>query len=160
MNQYGGRGNWGSDYDMFGNPINVGVYGVNEHQMMHQPGMMNGVPHCMPNGMPYSQMGVPSPQMQMGMYPQAGMYPHHRRTTTKKDILEYVKNFACPSEVEQVSEFDTIKTRHICRGFKEIVLLDKQSIQVPTSNGAVNVEVFFCPRCRKLLINSQSLEIL
>lgn len=148
MNQYG-NGNWGNGYDMFGNPINVGVYGVNEHQMMH----MNSRMGMMPNGMP---MQRPS------MYPQ-GMYSQpmqHQRATTKKDILSYIQNFACPSEVEQVAEFDTIKTRHICRGFKEIVLLDKQTIQVPTTSGVIGVEVFFCPRCRKLLINSQSLEIL
>lgn len=169
MNQYGnGNGNWGNEYDMFGNPMNMGVYGVNEHQMMHQQGMLGRVPNSP------MQQGMYNPQMQRGMYPQQGMYPpqgmypqqqmqqpmQHQRATTKKDILTYIQNYVRPSEVEQVAEFDTIKTRHICRGFKEIVLLDKQTVQVPTSSGVVGVEVFFCPRCRKLLINSQSLEIL
>lgn len=170
MNQYNnGNGNWGNGYDEFGNPINMGVYGVNEHQMMHMrnnPGMSYG---CIPPqqyGGYLQQAMHPQPGIypQQGMCPQQGVYQQrpiqHQRATTKKDILSYIQNLVCPSEVEQISEFDTIKTRHICKGFKEIVLLDKQVVNVPTSSGSVGVEVFFCPRCRKLLINSQSLEIL
>ena len=163
---------YGPEYDEFGNPTNMGVYSVEEHMLMRQQAMMqaqamggmpmngmsmNGMPMQQPTGVPYNGMphnGIPM-QQQNGIYPQQ----HRQRATTKKDILTYVQNYARPSEVEQVESFDTVKTRHICRGFKEIVLLDKQVIQVPTTNGYIGVEVFFCPRCRKLLINSQSLEV-
>ena len=79
--------------------------------------------------------------------------------TSKKSILDYLGYFAGTQDLEVVSEFDTVRARHICRGYKkEIVLLNKDIIPVPTSNGNICVEVFFCPRCRKLLVNSQSLE--
>lgn len=123
-------------YDMYGNPIYQGNYMPDE-----------GV-------MPYQQPIIPGCQFNPGYYQQP-----QRFNVTKKDILSYLQNYSGAIEMEQVSEFDTVKTRHICKGYKEIVLLDKQIIQVPTSNGFVGVEVFFCPRCRKLLINSQSLEV-
>lgn len=104
--------------------------------------------------MPCQQPIIPGGQFNPGYYQQP-----QRFNVTKKDILSYLQNYSGAIEMEQVSEFDTVKTRHICKGYKEIVLLDKQIIQVPTSNGFVGVEVFFCPRCRKLLINSQSLEV-
>lgn len=123
-------------YDMYGNPIYQGNYMQNEGVMPHQQPINPGV------------------QLTPGFYQQP-----QRFNVTKKDILSYLQNYSGAIEMEQVSEFDTVKTRHICKGYKEIVLLDKQIIQVPTSNGFVGVEVFFCPRCRKLLINSQSLEV-
>lgn len=123
-------------YDMYGNPIYQGNY-------MPEEGVM-----------PYQQLIIPGGQFNPGFYQQP-----QRFNVTKKDILSYLQNYSGAIEMEQVSEFDTVKTRHICKGYKEIVLLDKQIIQVPTSNGFVGVEVFFCPRCRKLLINSQSLEV-
>lgn len=139
-------------FDEFGRPLNIGMYTPEEHIAMQQE--MYGVSGS-PFGMPMG--GVPC---QQPMYPnQNFMYQQNRRANTKKDILNYVKNFVCPSEVETVSEFDTVRTRHICRGVKDIVLLAKQVIQVPTTSGVIGVEVFFCPRCRKLLINSQTLEL-
>lgn len=138
---------FGVEFDAMGNPIHVGYHNQ----------FMGG------NGMPYgaNQMGVPcnGMQQQMGMYPNQAMYGQRQRATTKKDILNYLQNMIQPSDSEQVVEFDTVKTRHICQGYKEIVLLDKQIVQVPTTNGIICVEVFFCPRCRKLLINSQSLDV-
>lgn len=78
---------------------------------------------------------------------------------SKTQILDYLRNFAGTPNVEVVSDFDTQQARHICEGTKEIVLLNKDVIPVPTSNGSLGVEVFFCPRCRKLLVNSGSLEV-
>lgn len=130
-----------------------------------------------PYGVMFDEMGNPIPQGHQNQYAQPNMYPYgmntghigayqdpimsgyRQKAVTKKDILYYLQNMMQPREVEQVVEFDTGRTRHICTGYKEIVLLDKQIIQVPTGNGVVCVEVFFCPRCRKLLVNSQSLEV-
>lgn len=80
---------------------------------------------------------------------------------TKKDLLRYITWYSGCSEYEVVSDFDSQKARHICKGKKSISLLDKQMIGIPINvNSTVWVEIFYCPYCRKLLINGQSLEVL
>lgn len=72
-----------------------------------------------------------------------------------------IKNYLCMTSncmtVESVGEFDTPKTRHICKGSHNIVLLDKSIIPVPTTRGMINAEVFYCPNCGKLIINDSSI---
>lgn len=83
------------------------------------------------------------------------------RSVTKKDIITYLRRAFMSNEYETVSDFETQRTRHICKGQKKIVLLEKQLVGVPISpTSTANIEVFFCQNCRKLLINSQSLEVL
>ena len=146
-------------YDEFGNPISIQPCTQEEHMAMHQRMYGTSGYGRVPLYSQYTNV-VPGQQAifsgQMGMCQQQG----YQRATTKKDILGYIQSYICPSEMEQVTEFDTKRTRHICKGIKGIVLLDKQVIQVPANSGFVCVEVFFCPRCRKLLVNSQSLEVL
>lgn len=140
-------------YNNDGSPIygqdDMNLFYIQQQQMMQQQAMQR------------QGMGMPQQPFAGGMNPMGipQQYPYRQRATTKKDILAYLQNYTCASEVEQVVSFDTPRARHICRGCKEIVLLDKQVIPVATSSGGIGVEVFFCVRCRKLLINSQSLEV-
>ena len=78
---------------------------------------------------------------------------------TKKSIQDYVCLTTGCSSYEVVEEFETSMTRHICPGSKVIKLLNKAVIPVPTSRGMINVEVFFCPMCKKLIINKASMEV-
>lgn len=79
---------------------------------------------------------------------------------TQKSMKDYICLSTNCSSVEMVDEFDTLRTRHICPNQKYINLLDKSYVPVPTSKGMVNVEIFFCPICRKLIINKSSMEII
>lgn len=79
---------------------------------------------------------------------------------TKKSIKDYLCLSSGCTDAVLVDEFETMRARHICRGSCFIQLLDKQIVPVPTSQGVVNVEVFFCPRCGKLIINNSSLELI
>lgn len=95
----------------------------------------------------YENFGYGYPNGQMGISP------------TKQSIKDYVCLMANCSSVDMVDEFDTLKARHICQGSKVISLLSKDFIPVPTTKGMINVEVFFCPMCRKLIINKASMEV-
>ena len=79
---------------------------------------------------------------------------------TKQSIKNYLMMYSGCNEMEVAESFDTIRTRHICLGSKEIIILDKTFVPVPTNRGIINVEVFFCPRCRKLIINNESMEVM
>lgn len=78
---------------------------------------------------------------------------------TKQSIRDYIRLFTNCSHDEMVDEFSTLRTRHICSGSKNIIVLDKSVIPVLTTKGMVNVEVFLCPKCRKLLLSKESMEI-
>lgn len=78
---------------------------------------------------------------------------------TKQSIKDYICLYVNCSSVLTVPEFDTLRIRHICKGFKRIILLDKSCIPVPTTKGIINVEIFFCNTCRKLIINKSSMEV-
>ena len=97
--------------------------------------------------MPYNGMGMP---MNTGIAP------------TKRSIIDFIcLNTQCSSYV-LVDEFESLRARHICPAIsqKNIWLLEKDTIPVPTTKGMIGVEVFFCPYCRKLYINKSSLEII
>lgn len=79
---------------------------------------------------------------------------------TKKDIIEWLRCFFNAQEIVQVDEFESVRTRHVCPNGKQIFLLDKIIQPVPTVNGPVFAEVFFCQCCGKLIINKSSIEIL
>lgn len=77
---------------------------------------------------------------------------------TKKSIQEYISLYSNCSDMELVECFDTLRTRHICKGIKQIVILDQSTIPVQTTKGLINVSVFFCGRCRKIIIDKSSME--
>lgn len=80
---------------------------------------------------------------------------------TKKEIIDsLVYYLGGVSEVESVDEFETMQTRHICHGTKNIQVLSRCMCPVQTMAGTANVEYFFCPQCRKLIINRSSVELL
>lgn len=79
---------------------------------------------------------------------------------TKQSIKDYVCLSTNCTSVEMVDEFETVRARHICLGTRVIKLLDKIYVPVPTTKGMLNVEVFLCPICRKLIINKSSMEVL
>lgn len=78
---------------------------------------------------------------------------------TKQAIKDYVCLATGANSVEVIEEFETPRTRHICQGSSVIQLLDKRVIPVLTTKGMINVEVFFCCYCRKLIINRSSMEV-
>lgn len=78
---------------------------------------------------------------------------------TKQAIRDYVCMFMGANSVELVDDFETLKARHICQGTTMIQLLDRRYVPVPTTKGMINVEVFFCTNCRKLIINRSSMDM-
>lgn len=110
-----------------------------------------------------AQQGQMLGQMTLAYMQQQGMMQGqqmpHMRKTTKKDILEYLQMRSGASEIVQIDEFETQRTRHICQGSKRIVVLEKGTEPVPTSDGCVFAEYFLCNNCRKLIINKQSIEM-
>lgn len=102
----------------------------------------------------YMQEGYP-----MNQYPGQVPSQQPRRHITKKEILEYIQNFTCASELKQVDSFETLLARHICQGTTVIKLLNKSIIEVPVDDcGCIPVEIFVCPVCRKVIVNKQSLD--
>ena len=77
---------------------------------------------------------------------------------TKKSIQDYICLYLGSNNVVVVDEFDTVKTRHICANSKCVSLLGNQFIPVPTTKGIINVEVFCCYRCGKIIINKSSMD--
>ena len=78
---------------------------------------------------------------------------------TKQAVKDYVCLATACQSVEMVEEFETLRARHICQGTKVIQILEKRLIPVPTTRGMINVEVFLCNYCGKLIINRSSMEI-
>lgn len=111
---------------------------------------------------PYGDMqGRPMTEQEYYMQQQM-MYGQQRvHAPTKKDIVDsLVCYLGGASEVEKVDDFETLQTRHICRGTQTIQVLSKCVTPLQTVNGSANVEYFFCPQCRKLIINKSSIELL
>lgn len=100
----------------------------------------------------FNQPPYPNP-----MY-SGGQYKPHK--PTKKDLENYIAGSLGASEVIKVDDFETLRTRHICKGTTNIQILEKRIFNVPTDYGMIGVETIFCPCCRKLLINKESLEIM
>lgn len=81
------------------------------------------------------------------------------RKPTKKDILEYMRQSLSAGEIVGVDEFETMRTRHICNGSKEIQVLDIGVFPVNTGYSCFNIEYFLCPHCRKLIYNKCSMAV-
>lgn len=80
---------------------------------------------------------------------------------TKKSVLDYLSRLYGTTNIVQIESFDSIRTRHICPGMKNILLLDKYVVNVPLYGEIptmLPVEIFFCNNCRKLYVNKQTLE--
>lgn len=87
-------------------------------------------------------------------------YGERGTKTKKKDVINYLQYQSNASVIEQVDEFETANARHICSGTKEIKILPKGVVNVPTTEGNIAVEYFLCPYCRLLLVNKGSLWML
>lgn len=137
---------------------------VDPNQMMYQQGgayqqpqMGNG--YVDPNTAAYGNLGPVNPYNGYGdPYGYSGGYGG--RMVTKKMLLDYIVGSLGAVEVVQVEDFETQRTRHICRGTREIKILDANVFNVPTPNGMVPVGVMYCPYCRKLIVNRSTLEII
>lgn len=79
---------------------------------------------------------------------------------TKQDLVNYIVQNLGASDVVKCDEFETPKTRHICPGTKQILILNQDVFNVPTPQGLVPVGVFFCPNCRKLWIDKNTLDFM
>lgn len=95
--------------------------------------------------------GQPFPQMGNG---------YGTVRVTKQDLVNFIVQNLQASEVVRCDEFETAMTRHICPGTKNIVLLKSDTFNVPTPNGIVPVRVIFCPNCRKLWIDKNTLDFM
>lgn len=83
----------------------------------------------------------------------------HTKKTTRKDVMEYLQMLSGSKDIIQVDEFETQRTRHICRGTKEIKLIDKGVQPVQTSEGVLMVDFFLCPECKRLILNKSTITI-
>lgn len=82
------------------------------------------------------------------------------RAVTKKMLLDTIVSFYGACDVVQVDEFETNYTRHICLGGSKIQILNVIHFNVPTERGPVIVDIFYCPNCKKLIVNKSSLDVL
>lgn len=87
-------------------------------------------------------------------------YNGGKRALTRKYLLEYITNFYGASSVVQVNEFETNYARHICQGTTDIKVLQPIPFTIPTENGNVVANIFFCENCRKLIVDRSSIEVL
>ena len=80
------------------------------------------------------------------------------RNPTKKEIMDCLIASTGANEVIKVDEFETLQTRHICQGTHCIQVLQKSIFPVQMAGGTLGVEYFFCPNCRKLIVNKSSMD--
>ena len=80
------------------------------------------------------------------------------RKLHKKDIVDILQGTLGATEVVKVESFDTERTRHICTGGRVINIIGKSYRSFPSESGMVNVEYFYCPNCRKLILNKSTLD--
>lgn len=78
---------------------------------------------------------------------------------TKQAIKDYISLAMGSNLIEVVDEFDTLRTRHICLGNNVISILEQRIIPVPTTKGMINVSIFYCGCCGKVIINKSSMEV-
>lgn len=82
------------------------------------------------------------------------------RKATKKDVLNYISYYFNTSDVVVVNDFESLRARHVCQGGKIIWLLEKFVFPVPIGcNSFVNVEMFRCQYCGRVIVNRSSLDI-
>lgn len=97
--------------------------------------------------------------MVFGIVPMTnGRVGRQGRVVTQKMIVDYIGITLNAMELAKADEFSHPNTRHISPGTKEIKILQKQMFTVPTINGDYVVEIFWCPNCGKLIVNSNSLQ--
>lgn len=116
-----------------------------------------------PEEVAYNNMSPDAQFMQnQQMMNQSAMYPTQggHRAVTKKMLLDFMIANLGAQEVVQVDEFETLLTRHICMGSTVIQLLQTTTYTIPTVNGPVTAQIVWCPNCRKLIVNRNSLDIL
>ena len=77
---------------------------------------------------------------------------------TRAAIRDYVCMCCNAKDVDIADDFDTVLARHICVGSKNIVLLNRTYVPVPTTKGVLNVELFLCQKCRKVILNKSTME--
>lgn len=100
--------------------------------------------------------------MQQQGFPQ-GYNPNYmqgnqtQRKLTKKDIIDTICGALGTNNYVIAEEFETPRTRHICEGGKQIIILDKQTSPLNTGSSILNIEYIFCPHCKKLILNRNSL---
>ena len=126
--------------------------------MAHQQDMQNQAMLDQQAMFAYQQRVAQEQQMMVNN--QLLEYGQKMTKTKKKDVVNYLQQMANASMVEQLEEFETSNARHICQGTKQIQILPKGVVSVPTSEGNINVEYFLCQSCRLLLINKQGLWML
>lgn len=116
----------------------------------------NGNAQVPPNVMNGMNMGGVDPYG--NPMPMTGMTPGSHRVS-KKEIVNYITANLGATEVVQVDDFETMRTRHICPNIQEINLLNPDIFVVNLPDGSqLNVGVIFCPRCKKLWINKSTLD--
>ena len=98
-------------------------------------------------------------QQQMAQMNQMYSSPVRAHKPTKKELKEYLVNYLGACDVVAVDEFDTLRTRHICNGGKNILLLERSYLGIPTDYGVIQAEFFFFQNCRKLIYNKSSIEL-
>lgn len=83
------------------------------------------------------------------------------KRTTRKDILDFIQMSTNCSDLVLVEDFDSTIARHICLGGKKIQLLPKQVYNLITNEGyTVNINYFFCPMCRKCIVDKNSIDLI
>lgn len=85
---------------------------------------------------------------------------YQNKPVTKRYLIDYISNYYQTGDVNLVDGFETNYTRHICNGGNKIQILNSFVFNVPTPNGIVSVNVIYCPNCRKLIIDRNSLEVI
>ena len=98
-----------------------------------------------------------------GGYGDSSMAPGYdggsSRGVTRRMLLDTIVSFMGASEVVYSDEFESLYTRHICPGSNQIQLLRHNTFYVNTPSGNIPVEIIFCPNCRKLIVDRNSLEL-
>lgn len=115
------------------------------------------------NNDPMYQNGFGNGQMYQDNYNSYSGYGNgygSPRAVTRKMLLDSIVSYYGACEVVQVDEFETDYTRHICQGGSKIQILNVIHFNIPTDRGVVTANIFYCPHCRKLIVDKSSLEVM
>lgn len=89
---------------------------------------------------------------QFGMQPNMGM-DRQVRKPNKREIMNWFQAFCGATEMDLVDDFAS-ETKHICQGGKYIEKLKGCFYDLMLETGeVVRLEYFFCPKCKKLILN-------
>lgn len=82
------------------------------------------------------------------------------KRATRRDVLNYISNYFMTTDIVVVNEFETLRARHVCPGGRIIWLLEKFVLPVPVGYETyINVELFRCQCCGKVIVNRNSLDM-